>query len=114
MDAENKEVDLYPLDSDGYAQAFSEVNDWAQIIAKYGVLVVPVLNENECNVTIKDLWSSFGPKITSDYKTWDTKNWPNPEHPFLSDQYVTTKQAFLTRTHPNVVKVFEFLYGTPR
>jgi hypothetical protein len=102
----------YPIDSDGFSCSFSDPNDWLTMMKKYNVIVVPILENSECDEVIEDLWRFVGPKITSDYSTWATENWPDPDHPSLCNRYVTTERAFLTRTHPKLVRVFEALYGT--
>ncbi len=119
-----KNIELYPMDSDGYAHSFPcdwflpskkvdpDQKDWYNVIKKYNLLVVQVLDSDECDILEKDIWKSVGPKVTSDPNTWANENWPNPKHPSLCDQYVYSEQAFICRTNPKLVKIFEILYGT--
>lgn len=102
----------YPIDSEGYAESFDDPKDWINIMKKYNVLVVPILNNEECDELEEDMWKSVGPKVTKDPTTWENKNWPNPNHPFLIDQYATSKTAFKYRTHGKLERVFTELYNT--
>jgi len=103
---------MYPLDSDGFAKAFTDKKDWIEIIKQYNVLVVPVLDANECDELAKDIWKSVGPNVTADPLTWDDVNWPNPDHPSLNNNYVYSEKAFNIRTHPRLVEVFKTIYNT--
>ncbi len=104
----------YPIDKDGFAVSYPNNDDdqWIENIKKYNVLVVPVLDDDECEKLEKDIWDSVGPKVTKDSLTWETSNWPDPDHPSLCNQYVHSEIAFETRTHPKIVKIFETLYRT--
>ena len=107
-----KNILYYPLDSDGFAVSFTDQKDWIDIMKKYNVLVVPILNDDECDVLSKDMWDTMGPQVTKDPSTWEDMNWPSPDHPSLNNNYIYTEKAFATRTHPKLVEVFETLYGT--
>ena len=99
----------YPVDEFAIE---SEKNNWIDDMNKYNLIVVPILNNDELLKTQKALWTHMGPKVTEDYKTWETENWPQPDHPFLSGKYAVDEQAFRNRVHPNLIEVFERLHGT--
>jgi ectoine hydroxylase-related dioxygenase (phytanoyl-CoA dioxygenase family) len=112
-DTDWKQLDLrYPLDDDGYAQSFPDPSTWLEVMQRYNVLVAPILTLEECEELQADMWRVVGPKVTPDPFTWETENWPHPDHPLLLNQHVATLQAFLVRSHPRLVQVFQHLYST--
>lgn len=99
----------YPIDKDHFAEIST---NWKEDMLRYGLIIVPILNENEIVKSQTALWDHMGPKVTSDYKTWETENWPQPETPFLSTDYAIDEQAFRNRVHPRLIEVFKILYNT--
>ncbi len=79
---------------------------------KYGLIVHPVLDEEEADASQGSLWKHMGPKVTSDHKTWETSNWPQPDTPFLSTDFAIDEQAFYNRVHTNLVCAFTQFFGT--
>ena len=101
----------YPMDEDQFAKI--SIN-WREDMLCYGLIVVPILDAEEIMQSQAALWNHMGPRVTSDYKTWETENWPQPESPFLSTEYAIDEQAFRNRVHPRLIEVYQTLYGTDR
>lgn len=102
-------MDLYPLDAEGFACVSSDlVGD----MHRYNMGVVDVLDDDQQTASVQALWHDMGPKVTAAPSTWETQNWPNPNHVFLSNQYAVSEQAFKNRIHPRLVEAFTQLYGT--
>jgi hypothetical protein len=108
-----RELNLrYPMQENGFAMVFSEPEEWIAMMQQYNVVVIPVLNEAECEMVEADMWNHVGPKVTSDPYSWETENWPQPDHPLLSTEYVESEVAFQIRTHPQLYRIFSVLNGT--
>ena len=104
----------YPTDEDGFGQVTPH-NELLDYMRKYGLIVIEHLAPSEQKESITALYSEIGKTPTSvsgDPKTWDTENFQNPSSPFLSTKPAVSKQAFMNRVNPELVKAFKVLYGT--
>lgn len=99
----------YPIDSEGFAVPST---DFLADMKKYNLIVVSVLDEKEQYEAQNALWKAMGPHVTADPTTWETSNWPDPAHPFLSTSYATCETSFRNRVHPKLTSAFMTLYGT--
>ena len=70
--------------------------------------VVHVLSPDEQTDTRRAIYEHFG--VTDDPSTWETANFPAPDHPFLSEKYAVDERAFRNRMNPAVVSTFAALY----
>lgn len=99
----------YPIDAEGYAQVSV---DLCADLKVYNMGVIDMLDEKEQGLSRDALWSEMGPLVTSDPTTWETTNWPDPRHVFLSNRYAVSERAFRNRVHPRLVQAFSQLYRT--
>lgn len=97
---------VYPVET----FAVPSVN-WEEDMAKYNLIVVPILSEQEQEDSQAALWQEMGPTVTEDPLTWDSQNWPDPSSCFLTSTYAISQQAFKNRLHPKILEVFQVLYG---
>lgn len=108
-----------PLDEKGFTQSFS-IKDFdrkavGEFYQKYGLVIFDdVLNENEIELSIDDLWQDViemsEEKIKrDDPKTWD---WTGPlgRFGFINDRPLSRPQLWKNRSHPNTYKAFKSLY----
>lgn len=106
---QNQEPEWYPICPEtGFAVSSK---DYKQDMAKYNMIVIDVLNAEEQKLAIEALWSEMGPRVTSDPSTWETENWPDPDHPFLSNRYAIHPTAFRNRVHPRLMQAYQVLHG---
>lgn len=118
----------YPYDEEGFAEVLS-VDDQTKIMdymEKYGFIVIPVLDDDACDQTIRETWHEMNIEASKnksvdsneldpeDLTTWETENWPEPDHVYLSKHHAYSPQAYVNMLHPNVVKVFKLLHNTDK
>jgi hypothetical protein len=99
----------YPLDDEGFACVSTDLKS---DLERYNMGVVQILDEKEREASIAALWQEMGPKVTADPATWETENWPDPKHVFLTNRYAVSEQAFRNRLHPRLIQAFAQLYDT--
>jgi hypothetical protein len=86
---------------------------------KYNFIVCSVLSPEECKTTIDQTWKEMnelgnGKLNPNDPGTWETENWPEPDHIYLSNHFTRIEQSFRNMVNPNVVRIFEILHKTDR
>lgn len=110
----------YPRDESGeYSLAFSpdDVEGYTSAMKKYGIVVVHVIDEKQCDETVNAFYAEMAERSGSskldrnDQSTWEDENWPAPNSKFLSGGPTFCQEAFDNRCHPNLYKVFCNLYG---
>lgn len=107
----------YPIDSDGFAQCV-DINkkDILDSMNIYNIVVIDVLNKEECEITVNEIWEEMnehgnGKLDKNDPITWQTENWPEPEYAYLSKHYALTQQSLKNMVNPRIALTFEILFG---
>mmetsp|Transcript_5667 Transcript_5667/g.6147 ORF Transcript_5667/g.6147 Transcript_5667/m.6147 type:complete len:368 (+) Transcript_5667:163-1266(+) len=109
----------YPTTEDGYVQSFApeEPEKYLPCLKKYGIVVIRVLNAQECldsqTALFEDANSSAPRQHVKldqhDPNTWEPENWPS-RRKFLLSRLALHPIAFRNRFHPNVYRVFCNIY----
>eukprot|EP01091_Cochliopodium_minus_P004263 TRINITY_DN1415_c0_g2_i1.p1 TRINITY_DN1415_c0_g2~~TRINITY_DN1415_c0_g2_i1.p1 ORF type:complete len:365 (-),score=100.75 TRINITY_DN1415_c0_g2_i1:483-1577(-) len=115
--------DEYPVevDNEGYTKSFSleELDKAKEFFDDFGFVVVNnVLTNEECELTIDEIWedveeTEFSNVKRNDPKTWDQMPGYRGEG-IVGGYCIFSKQFVLNRMNPNIYKVFEKIYGNKK
>eukprot|EP01118_Nematostelium_gracile_P003863 TRINITY_DN1449_c0_g1_i1.p1 TRINITY_DN1449_c0_g1~~TRINITY_DN1449_c0_g1_i1.p1 ORF type:complete len:349 (-),score=86.91 TRINITY_DN1449_c0_g1_i1:43-1089(-) len=111
----------YPTADDGYMLSFQpdQIESILEYLKEYGVVVVKVLDDQQCDETIKELFEDMNSadhprKVAqidrNDPSTWESCNWPSGSK-FLTSTPCFGQKAFENRTNENIYKIFKAIYN---
>jgi len=103
-------------DSEGYFPFFEkeQVQGYLEFFKKYGVVVIRVVDKNQCQKTVDDLWNEIKKEKSSisrdDPLTWD-KMPGNRYFGMFPDEPSFFKSAIDNRQNLDIYEVFKNIYG---